>query len=402
MPRSMGQLKQLKMLSLFVIGKEESDCQLDELREFDISGSLKIKNLGRVSDASIAKGISMAKKLSINKLDLEWTSKDEVDVNETKSSRHEKIGEALEVSTTRLKIDESKSTQHEKIGEALEVSTAMLKILKMSGYKGVNPPKWVGMSSPSVTGLEQMDNVNTIANSSNGNEMIVLFPLLQQLKISNMENMRELVSPSCWSICIGAFPNLSKLEISFCPKLGALPPHLKALKHVTILADCSDELLYSISNLSGLTHLFFGFMEERSVLFPSAKALMFDDGDINEAQLGVPSTFQSLQHLKIENCKKLRRLFEISGCQNQQKHPLQGQTERIRGLRELEIYYCPDLMISVEEFGNLNINNSLQGLCIMGCPKLVSSEEADDFVALLRSLRARLDPWYFSVDIIKE
>ncbi|XP_047340533.1 uncharacterized protein LOC124944110 [Impatiens glandulifera] len=400
------------MLSLFVIGKEESDCQLDELRELDISGSLKIKNLGRVSDASIAKGISMAKKSSINKLDLEWASKDEVDVNETKSSRHEKIGEALEVSTTRLKIDESKSTQHEKIGEALEVSTAMLKILKMSGYKGVNPPKWVGIPSPSVTGLEQMDNVNTIANSSNGNEMIVLFPLLQQLKISNMENMRELVSPSCWSICTGAFPNLSKLEISFCPKLRALPPHLKSLKHVTILADCSDELLYSISNLSGLTHLFLGFMEERSVLFPTAKALMFDDGDINEAQLGVLSTFQSLQHLKIENCKKLRHLFDegmimqetlkISGCQNQQKHPLQGQTERKRGLRELEIYYCPDLMISVEEFGNLNINNSLQGLCIMGCPKLVSSEEADDFVALLRSLRARLDPWYFSVDIIKE
>ncbi|XP_047339620.1 putative disease resistance protein RGA4 [Impatiens glandulifera] len=379
MPRGMGKLKHLKTLNLFVISNKGRDCQLDELKELDIRGSLEIKNLGRVSDASMERGISMAKKTSINELKLEWRSNDEVDDNE------------------------SKSTIDEKIGEALEVSTARLKILKMSGYKGENFPKWLE--------LKGLDNMNTIASSSDGNEMIVLFPLLEELQIESMMNLRELVSSSCWST--GAFPNLSKLVIWYCPKLGALPPHLKSLKDVTVYGECSDELLYSISNLSALTRLILIGLHERSVLFGAGyKALMFDDeipstssssNNNSEAQLrGVRSTnFQSLQYLHIVNCKKLRRLFDegmiskISGCQN--KH-------FINSLKYLYISDCPELMISVEEFvGNLNINNnSLQILWIMECPKLVSSEDADDFIALLRPLRTRLGPKKFFVNNLLE
>ncbi|XP_047339594.1 putative disease resistance protein RGA1 [Impatiens glandulifera] len=362
MPRGMGQLKHLKTLSLFVISKKERYCQLDELKELDIGGSLKLKNLGRVSDTSMKRGISMARKTNINELELEWKSEDGDDDNESKRIRDEKIGEALEVSTARLKI------------------------LKMSGYKGENFPKWLE--------LKGLDNVNTIASSNDGNEMIVLFPLLEELEIGRMKNLRDLVSLSCWST--GAFPNLSSLRIFKCPKLGALPPHLKTLKDVTVQGECSDELLYSISNLSALTHLHLWSITERSVLFGAGyMALMFDD----EAQLGgggVRSTFQSLQSLTIQICMKLRRLFDegmisnISGCQN--KH-------FINSLTELSIGYCPELMISVEEFvENLNINNnSLQRLYISDCPKLVSSEEADDFIALLHSLRTRLGREKFRV-----
>ncbi|XP_047339587.1 putative disease resistance protein RGA3 [Impatiens glandulifera] len=480
MPRGMGQLKHLKTLSLFVISNKGRDGQLDELKELDIRGSLKIKNLGRVSDASMERGISMAKKTNISELKLSWRSIYEIDNNE------------------------SKSTRDEKIGEALEVSTARLKILIMKGYRGENFPKWLE--------LKGLDNVNTIASSSVDNEMIVLFPLLERLEIWSMKNLRELVSPSCW--ITGAFPNLCKLIITDCPKLGALPSHLKALKDVTVSFKCLDELLYSISNLNGtLTHLkldrlnndvkhlvnnnmngievvLFPLLEEleiscmknlrelvspsctrafpnlckiaiwycpklgalpphlkslkevkvwgeysdellfsisnlialthltlgdinKSVLFGAGyMTLMFNDeipstssssNNNSEAQLrgGVRSTFQSLQSLYIINCEKLRRLFDegmiskISGCQN--KH-------FINSLTDLIIYKCPELMISVEEFlGNLNINNnSLQRLTIWNCPKLVSSEEADDVIALLRSLRTRLGPKNFDVDIIKE
>ncbi|XP_047337992.1 putative disease resistance protein RGA1 [Impatiens glandulifera] len=512
MPGGMGRLKHLKTLSLLVIGMKKRDYQLDELKELDISGSLKIKNLGRVSDASIARGVSMAKRSSINKLELDWTSDDyddEDDDNERKSTRHEKIGEALEVSTTRLKI------------------------LIMSGYKGMNLPKWVGKPYSSLTRLELwgLDNVNTIASSSNDNKVIVLFPLLEKLVIGLMNNLRELVSPSCWSIT-GAFPNLCKLYIYDCPKLGRLPPHLKALKDVivdvkcsdellysilnlnglthltlsglnnhgdhifsvnnmntsassddmngmevvllpsleiftiremknlrelvsptiipstgafpnlcslridncpklgalpvlhlkalkdvSVSGECSNELLYSISNLSALTHLKIYRMGERRVLFGVGKTLMFDNNEAQRRQ----STFQSLQHLEISSCHKLRRLFDegmimqeetlkISDRQNQQKyhHLLQGQRKRTRGLinslTQLTIYECPELMISLEEFRNLNINDSIQRFCIMDCTKLVSSkdEEADDFIALLSTLRARLDPKNFYVDIIPE
>ncbi|XP_047339475.1 putative disease resistance protein RGA4 [Impatiens glandulifera] len=500
MPRGMGQLKHLKTLSLFVIGKKKRYFQLDELKELDIGGSLKIKNLGRVSDASITKGISMAKKSSIKKLELEWNSDWKyIIVNEVDDN-------------------ESKSTRDEKISEALEVSTARLIILRMIAYKGVNMPKWVGKSSPSLTFLElkYMDNVNTIVSSSDANEMIVVFPFLEELHIWNMKNLRELVPGSCWStgafpnLCKidirrcpklgrlsphlkalkdltvegecsdellnsiwnlndlthlklgalnndvehiftvsnmngtevlfplleelrisnmknlrelvspiipspGPFPNVSKIEIYYCPNLQALPPHLKALKHVTVWSECSDELLYSISNLRALTHLSLKCMKERSVLFRAAKSLMFDEDKIlssnqilghnnNEAQLGVRTTFISLQSLTIVSCPKLRRLFDegmketlkISGCQNQQNHHhhLQGL---MKSLAELHILDCPKLMISVEEFENLNNNNSLQRFGISESPKSVSS---DDAMALLRSLRTRLGRGKFYTDII--
>ncbi|XP_047339339.1 uncharacterized protein LOC124942819 [Impatiens glandulifera] len=590
MPRGMRQLKHLKTFSLFVISKNERDGQLDELKELDIVGSLTIKNLGRVSDASMERGISMAKKTSINALKLEWRS-----INEFRSTIIEDDD------------NESKRIRDEKIGEALEVSTARLKKLKMIGYRGVNLTKLVGKSSPFLTRLE----LSTIASNSVDNEMIVLFPLLEKLVIKVMKNLRVLVSPTIpsagafpnlstlfiyncpklgalpphlkslkrvtlrgecsdellYSISnlngtlthlnlsglnndvengiftvnnnmneievelfpllekldinnvknlrelvsgaipsAGAFPNLSSLHISNCPKLGALPPnlkslkdvsvsggcsdelfysisnlndtltdltlhqlnndvehifsvnnnmngievvlfplleklniwsmknlrelvsptipsagaflnlctmfisncpklgalptHLKSLKHIRIDGKCSDKLLYSISNLSALTHLHIENMNERSVLFGAGyMTLIFDD----EAQLGgggVRSTnFQSLQSLYISSCKKLRRLFDegmiskISGCQN--KH-------FFNSLTEFTIYKCPELMISVEEFENLNINNSLQRLWITKCPKLVSSEEADDFIALLRSLRTRLDPVNFIADILLE
>ncbi|XP_047339615.1 putative disease resistance protein RGA1 [Impatiens glandulifera] len=485
MPRGMGQLKHLKTLSLFVISnKKERDCQLDELKELDICGSLTIKKLGRVSDASIERGISMAKKTCINELKLEWTSDDEDD---------------------KVDDNEGKSTRDEKIGEALEVSTARLKILIIRGYKGVNPPKWA-------------DNVNR-----DDNEMIILFPLLEEFYISEMKNLRELVSPSCWST--GAFPNLSTLKIYNCPKLGALPPYLKSLKDVYIHGECSDELLYSISNFNGtLTHLnlselnndvehgiftvnnningievvLFPWLKELKIggmknlrellsptipsvrAFPNLCTLLIRDcpklgalpPNLNSLKdvtvwvecsnellysisnlsslthltliglgersvlFGVRSAFPSLRFLSIDRCPKLRRLFDEGMImQETLKNHLQGQTERTRGhissltelistnncqnrdlmnfltelicntkisdcqnkdfinsLKELDIRNCPELTISVEEFRNFNINNSLQRLYIRRCPKLVSSEEANDFRALLLSLRNSLLP----------
>ncbi|XP_047339457.1 putative disease resistance protein RGA4 [Impatiens glandulifera] len=506
MPRGMGQLKHLKTLSLLVIGKKERDCQLDEIRELNIGGSLKINNLGRVSDASIARGISMAKKSCITILELNWG---------------------------RYTYDDD-ANRHEKIGEALEILTERLRILTITYYKGVNPPKWVGKSSPSIGSssnsndsemmivlfplleeltiymmknlrelvspttipafpnlcklkisycpklgalpvpylkalkdvsvqgkcsdelLYSISNLSTLTHlqlcsmeersvlfgtgymalmfDDDGiqlgggvrstfqslQSLIVLFPLLEELTISWMKNLRELVSPTAIP-SPGVFPNLCKMKIKNCPKLRALPPHLKAFKDVSVEGECSDELLYSISNLSALTHLELCSMEERSVLFGAGyMALMFDDDEIpssssssskilgdnnNNNGGGVRSTFQSLQSLFIQKCLNLRGLFDegmiikISGCEKQQKHHhLQaGQTERTRGLMNsltnLYIYGSPELMISVEEFGNLT---SLQSLRIRGCPKLVSSE---DVIALLRSLRARLGPKNFYVDI---
>ncbi|XP_047309664.1 putative disease resistance protein RGA3 [Impatiens glandulifera] len=125
MPRGMGQLKHLKTLSLFVIGKKR-DCQLDELKELNIRGSLEIRNLGGVSNTTIARGhISlMAKKSSINMLELNWD-------NDWEDNDEDDDKDWIK-----------KKKLHEKIGETLEVPTTMLKILIMRNYKGVYFPCW--------------------------------------------------------------------------------------------------------------------------------------------------------------------------------------------------------------------------------------------------------------------
>ncbi|XP_047338659.1 putative disease resistance protein RGA3 [Impatiens glandulifera] len=383
MPRGMGQLKRLKTLNLFVIGNEMDHCQLDELKELDIKGSLGIMNLERVNDTSIAKwGIIFAvKRLNINRLELKWTY--ERDTYEMKK-------------------------RHEEMGEALDVPTTSLKALRIWNYKGVNVPKLVGKSAGSLTHLELFslgnvkhifpinNNMNT-DDSSDDNGMVV-FPLLERLEIRHMRNMTELDSPNCCSIT-KAFPNLCEIEIFYCPKLHTLP-HFESLKILTIEGYCSDELLYSISNLSGLTHLNL-HTSNRIVLFNEAQGRRLTFQSLRHMKImwpfmlsclvdeGVVMQLPSLQTLRISDCKEL---VSLGG------KPSRG-VMNLNSLTNLHIEDCPELTISVDEFGSLNID-SLQSLYIRNCPKLLFSEEADDVIALLRSLRARLGHRNFHVDIL--
>ncbi|XP_047339516.1 putative disease resistance protein RGA3 [Impatiens glandulifera] len=334
------------------------DCQLDELRELNIRGrSLKIKNLGRVSDASISRGISMAKMSSINKLELEWRSDedDEVDDNHTK-------------------------TRHEKISIALEVSTARMKKLRMIGYKGLNPPEWVGNSSPSPTHFKS----NYSSAISNDNEMIVLFPLLEELEIFDMMNLRKLVSPY-WST--GAFPKLCTLKISDCPKLGRLPPDLKALKDVSIEGECSDELLYSILNLKGLTYLELGALN-------NDVEHIFTVNNKN----GIEAvSFPFLKVLTIRNMNNLRALVS----------PTIPSSRAFPNVWKILIFDCPNLQslpphlkhkkhtILWHSYVPFEQDLVVRSLTISDCPKLVSSDEADDVLELLHYLGARLGPKNF-------
>ncbi|XP_047338705.1 putative disease resistance protein RGA1 [Impatiens glandulifera] len=385
MPQGMRQLIHLKTLSLFVIGKENDHCQLDELKELNIRGYLRIKNLGRVTNASIARGRTSfaSQKSSINMLELQWEDNDE--------------------------DDDKKKNRHEETGEALEVPTTSLKILKMRGYTGLNLPKWVRKSSDYLTHLEfyKLENVkhifpinNSVSRNDNG---MIVFPLLEEFAIHHMRNLRELVAPP---YSTRAFPRLSMLEISYCPNLRNLPQHLKDL---TVVGECSNDLLYNISNLSGLTDLHLSNLEARNILFQ--ETMLF--GNINETQ-GGRSSFQSLRHMKIEYCSKLSCLFDdgmmmslpllqtlsISDCQNltslSRKKIISGVTN-LASLTTLHIERCPAMKMLLTEFGNLN---SLQYLYIASCPKLVSSEEAIDVVALLTSLKVRLGRHNFHVEFL--
>ncbi|XP_047314394.1 putative disease resistance protein RGA4 [Impatiens glandulifera] len=398
-----GCLKHLRYLNISYMCKKK-DCQLDELKELNIGGSLEIRNLGGVSNTTIARGhISlMAKKSSINMLELNWD-------NDWEDNDEDDDKDWIK-----------KKKLHEKIGETLEVPTTMLKILIMRNYKGVYFP-WLEKLSGSLRHLELwcLENLKHIFTNSDDIGMAV-FPFLEKLKIYNMMNLREFMCPSC-CYNIGSFSNLCKIEIYDCPNLGTFPPHLKSLKDLTLDGECSDELLYSISNLSSLVHLNIYNFKSRVVLFPKE---MF--GVNNEVLLtqGLRSTLQSLLQLNIMGCHKLSCLFDekmimqlpllqtlrILNCRNlaslSRKRHIQGEGGVTRGVTNLNsltsliIENCPELMMLLEEFEYLH--NSLQILYIRSCGKLVSHEEADNVILFICSLQARFGHKNIDVDILKE
>ncbi|XP_047341415.1 putative disease resistance protein RGA3 [Impatiens glandulifera] len=390
MPPKMGQLTRLQTLSLFVIGKER-DCQVDQLKELDLRGYLRIMNLERISDITVATGVNLDKRLNLRNLELHWEYDEEED-----KDKHDVVAEALK-------------------------GPISLENLRMTGYKGVNLPKWLGkLHSLRYLFLSEMENIEHIFVSESGNDNGVLLPKLEMFHIKNMMNLRDLVSPTTTERILTVFPSLFELSIAKCPKLKSLS-NLKSLKVLIIHGDGCDELLYNISNLSGLVELFlFGF--KTSVSFPEGmfqnhyatlKTLQIRQCDLlEEPPLQLSSTlgsFLSLRELEIWACPKLSHLFDeemvrltsleklmIWDCHNLVSLSRGGVT-RMDSLKHLILKDCPNLMLSLEEWENII---SVECLSIYDCPMLVPLIEADYIIPLIRSHQARIGR-DFKVDFLK-
>ncbi|KAL4393121.1 hypothetical protein AHAS_Ahas02G0020300 [Arachis hypogaea] len=109
MPKGMGKLKQLHVLSKFVVGKQE-DKRIEELGGLlNLHGSLEIQKLENVVDANQARSARITDKKHIEELLLEWSSSDDI------------------VSNTH--------TNEQDILHSLQPDTG-LKELQIKGYKG--------------------------------------------------------------------------------------------------------------------------------------------------------------------------------------------------------------------------------------------------------------------------
>nr|GFB35600.1 NBS-LRR resistance-like protein [Tanacetum cinerariifolium] len=82
MPLGVGKLKSLQTLSKIIIGGE-NDFSITQLKDLkNLSGSVSIKGLNKVKEATEAREANLSQK-KLNELELEWSgSKKETDIKE--------------------------------------------------------------------------------------------------------------------------------------------------------------------------------------------------------------------------------------------------------------------------------------------------------------------------------
>ncbi|KAL4336595.1 hypothetical protein AHAS_Ahas12G0025900 [Arachis hypogaea] len=320
----MGQLKQLHILSNYIVGKSE-DNGIQELGGLlNLHASLEIEKLENVVDANQARNARIIDKKHIEELLLKWSSGDDM-VSNTHSDEQD-------------------------ILQGLQPHR-VLKVLEIDGYKGTILPDWMGHSLyqnmtsvslkscknccmlpslgqlPSLKSLciESFDELKRIGKEFYKNEghqhssPIAPFPSLERLQFHNMP---------CWEECSklealprgmnSLLPNLESLDIRGCPNIcrwpeGGLPPNLKELSvqvrglswlgnldnltRLTVSGRYSGRIIKSYPEVDSLPRL------------PSLATLHIQEFDEQETlECNELLRLTSLQQLHISYCKRLKNM----------------------------------------------------------------------------------------------
>ncbi|XP_022747848.1 putative disease resistance protein At3g14460 [Durio zibethinus] len=242
MPEGMDKLKDLRILTDFVLG-DQNGSSINELGKLKhLRGSLAISGLENVARARDAKDANLKEKKDLKELELLWSSGHDID-----------------------------DTTHEReVLEQLEPHTNLERLV-ISYYGGTGFPEWVGRSpfsnvvSVELSGckyclflppLGQLSSLESLSISGFSGVVTVgddndgfyghcdasskPFGSLKTLGFWNMPEWKE------WKLCSrdDAFSSLQELSIRDCPKLAnSLPKHLPSLTKLWI---------YRCGNLGGL------------------------------------------------------------------------------------------------------------------------------------------------------
>ncbi|KAL4631969.1 hypothetical protein ACB092_04G017900 [Castanea dentata] len=260
-----------------------------------------------------------------------------------------------------------------------------------------------------VLKIQGMDNVRCIgtefyssyngegsSNSRSGSGRTVLFPALEKLVLTSMDNLVEwngVMEPTAEIGMI--FPRLEYLRILACKKLTSAPHHFQSLKKVFIYKIRGPAFEKIISELTTLTSLAIRSISELACLpehfLQKNRSLMYlSIRDCADLESILPREHlwpicTSLQSLSISGCDKLRTLpdalhnihclekFEVS-CPNLRSFPsIQG----IASLQRLRIS-CSDKVLPT----GLRSCISLQSLSICNCPHLMRIPDLREWYSL--------------------
>ncbi|RYR75220.1 hypothetical protein Ahy_A02g009889 isoform B [Arachis hypogaea] len=395
MPKGMSKLKQLHILSKFVVGKQE-DNGIQELGGLlNLHGSLEIEKLENVVDGNEARSARIIDKKHIDELLLKWSLSSGDDM----------------VSNTH--------TDEQDILWGLQPHTG-LKQLTVDGYKGKIFPDWIGHSFyqnmtsvslkcckncymlpslgqlPSLKSLriERFDELKSIGKEFYKNEghqhssPIAPFSSLEELIFYNMPSWEEWHLPDS-----EAFPQLKSLEIRDCPMLKGDMLNQVLMRIVFSSSDVSKvsqleiqedgERWYKKMSLDEDSLSIRGFecvvesaFKARIIHHLTSLQEIEISGCSSVVSLGGNCLPKSLQKLKIFNCRQIELL------QQQHKYDLVNlqiyescasltslSLDAFPNLENLEIEWCSNLeSVSMSE----PPHTALQRLTISQCSKFVS------------------------------
>ncbi|TYI29575.1 hypothetical protein ES332_A05G326000v1 [Gossypium tomentosum] len=351
MLEGMGKLKDIRILTDFVLG-DQTGSSINELGKLKhLRGRLAISRLKNVVNARDAKDANLKDKVNLKELKLTWDEYDDIDGD---SKHYREVLEQLEPNTN-------------------------LKHLVIGSYKGTRFPEWVGhFSFSNMVSLEfqdckfcislpllgQLSSLKSLSISgfsgvvmvgeefdSNGEALTKPFGSLEILVFEKMAGWEEWLCRSD-----EAFSLLQELRIKDCPKLiKSLPKHLPSLKKLAI-EDC-EELECFLPRAPSICELELKKCDALQLepLPCSLRELKIAGSNMNDSILE-----QMLQHcthldkLTILNCSDIRSLPEDSVSIT---------------LRDLCIHRCEDF-----DFSKIFLYTSLESMKIdkMKCGQLES------------------------------
>ncbi|EAZ43527.1 hypothetical protein OsJ_28144 [Oryza sativa Japonica Group] len=260
MPPRIGQLKNLRTLTTFVVDTKDG-CGLEELKDLHhLGGRLELFNLKAIQSGSNAREANLHIQENVTELLLHWChdifeySDHDFDLDVVDNKK-----EIVEFSLppSRLETLQVWGSGHIEMSSWMKNPAIFLclKELHMSECWRCKdlPPLWQSVSLESLS-LSRLDNLTTL---SSGIDMAVpgcngsleIFPKLKKMHLHYLPNLEKWMDNEVTSVM---FPELKELKIYNCPKLVNIPkaPILRELD----IFQCRIAL-NSLSHLAALSQL---------------------------------------------------------------------------------------------------------------------------------------------------
>ncbi|XP_038896095.1 putative disease resistance protein RGA4 [Benincasa hispida] len=385
MPEGMGKLTCLQTLSFFVLDNNREDTRSSKLSELnglkDLRGCLTIDGLDQLrSNPKEASSANLKDKKGLQNLQLTWNLSKDV----------------------KYKADEAGGCSDVKVMEGLEPQQNV-EYLSIHGYSGARLPDWMSrpllkLTSIRIQECHRLQHLTQLNYLPSLREVIlrsiipvkfidkndpcpssVFFPSLKTLCLENMPNLKGWWEKESTAGLRPAFPCLTTLSISNCPKLASIPEHpcLENLK----LDDVGLQMMSSIGTSLDAS--------QSSSSSSSLKSLNLKRiGDLENLPCKLRQKLTSLEYLHMEECHNLEKSLcdDHEATQWNLLHNLRVlwlwelrklvslpiEARHWTSLRYLIISKCPNLRSLPEWIGCLV---SLHLLYIIDCPELKSLPE---------------------------
>ncbi|XP_027336732.1 putative disease resistance protein RGA3 isoform X2 [Abrus precatorius] len=358
MPVGLGKLCWLQFLSIFVVGdsQETRYGTLNELKDLNLRGELKIQYLDRVRDVALeSHDVNLKEKRFLQSLILIWSHRD------IRKSDSLKLLENLEPHRT-------------------------LKQLEVGGYPGMRFPDWLSLLTNVVEislfclrncgclpPLERLPSLKSLLMDSlyeleyiylYEDGAVTFFPSLESLFLRGCPKLRgwrrrgDDINDSHNLSSSLSFPHLSQLNVSDCPLLTCMPtfPNAKDLGWLK----CSAEPLIGTLNTTESTRS----ADSSSSAAPLSMLKELAISDHINLPKGWMQNLTSVESLEIIRCES-ETLEEFEAG-------FKLDTNCLPPLRKISIRGCENLKALPDWICNLS---SLQHIILWNCPKLASLPE---------------------------